>query len=186
MLRRRLDEIAPKSPPDPSVISSTEEGRARSVVFAYVVFGEHEDETIRSLAEKFSPSAESSAVECCPQSDRQGSPENGWGQGRCRPGAAERSRRSMSGDEGHLSTGERERNRQEMAFIEVLERFPVTLTVDELVRTLATRRLGDEDREPWEQAVTQLRRDGLLRLNGNVVEPTVAAIRASELMEVGV
>lgn len=92
----------------------------------------------------------------------------------------------MSGDEGHLSTGEKERNRQEMAFIEVLERFPVTLTVDELVRTLATRRLGDEDREPWEQAITQLRRDGLLRLNGNVVEPTVAAIRASELMEVGV
>ena len=67
-----------------------------------------------------------------------------------------------------------------------MEQFPVTLTVEELVRTQATQRLGDEEHEPWEQALTELRRDGLLRLNGDVVEPTVAAIRANELLDMTV
>jgi hypothetical protein len=44
--------------------------------------------------------------------------------------------------------------------------------------------LGDQDPEPWEQAITELRSDGLLRLNGDVIEPTLTAIRANELLDV--
>jgi len=91
----------------------------------------------------------------------------------------------MSEDEQRLP-GEEDRRRQQGILLEVLEQFPVTLTVDELVRTQATQRLGDQDSEPWEQAITDLRRDGLLRLNGEVVEPTLAAIRANELMDMQV
>ncbi len=91
----------------------------------------------------------------------------------------------MSEDETRLP-GDEDRRRQQGILCEVLEQFPVTLTVEELVRTQATRRLGDQQAEPWEQAITELRRDGLLRLNGEVVEPTLAAIRANELLDVTV
>jgi len=88
----------------------------------------------------------------------------------------------MSEDEQRLP-GEEDRRRQQGILLEVLEQFPVTLTVEELVRTQATQRLGDQGSEPWEQAITDLRRDGLLRLNGEVVEPTLAAIQANELLD---
>jgi hypothetical protein len=70
--------------------------------------------------------------------------------------------------------------------LEVLEEFPITFTVEELVRTQATQRLGDQAPEPWEQALTELRRYGLLRLNGDVVEPTPAAVWGNELLEIRV
>ena len=89
----------------------------------------------------------------------------------------------MSGDE-ERPPGEEDRRRQQSILCEVLEQFPLTLRVEELVRTQATQRLGDQSAEPWEQAITELRRDGLLRLNGEVVEPTLAAIRANELLDV--
>lgn len=54
--------------------------------------------------------------------------------------------------------GEEDRRRQQGILCEVLERFPIT----------------------------ELRRDGLLRLNGEVIEPTLAAIRANELLDVTV
>ena len=88
----------------------------------------------------------------------------------------------MSEDEANLSGREHHR-RQAGILTEVLEQFPITLTVEELVRTQATQRLGDQQAEPWEQAITELRRDGLLRLNGEVIEPTLAAIRANELLD---
>jgi hypothetical protein len=82
--------------------------------------------------------------------------------------------------------GEEDRRRQQGILNEVLELFPVTLTVEELVRTQVTQRLGDQVAEPWEQAITELRRAGLLRLSGDVVEPTLAAIRMNELLDVQV
>lgn len=91
----------------------------------------------------------------------------------------------MSEEELRLP-GEEDRRRQQGILCEVLERFPINLTVEELVRTQATQRLGDQEAEPWEQAITELRRDGLLRLNGDVIEPTLAAIRANELLDVTV
>ena len=89
----------------------------------------------------------------------------------------------MSEDGANLS-GREDHRRQMGILCEVLEQFPTTLTVEELVRTQATQRLGDQQAEPWEQAITELRRDGLLRLNGDVIEPTLAAIRANELLDV--
>ncbi len=80
--------------------------------------------------------------------------------------------------------GEEDRRRQQGILSEVLEQFPATLTVVELVRTQVTQRLGDQDPEPWEQAIAELRRYGLLRLNGEIVGPTLAAIRANELLDV--
>lgn len=91
----------------------------------------------------------------------------------------------MSDDEANLA-GKEDHRRQVGILCEVLEQFPITLTVEELVRTQASQRLGDQQAEPWEQALTELRRDGLLRLNGDVVEPTLAAIRANELLDVTV
>jgi hypothetical protein len=91
----------------------------------------------------------------------------------------------MSEDEANFA-GKEDRRRQVGILCEVLEQFPLTLTVEELVRTQAIQRLGDQQAEPWEQAITELRRDGLLRLNGHVIEPTLAAIRANELLDVTV
>jgi hypothetical protein len=91
----------------------------------------------------------------------------------------------MSDDAANLA-GKEDHRRQVSILAEVLEQFPTTLTVEELVRTQATQRLGDQPAEPWEQAITELRRDGLLRLNGEVIEPTLAAIRANELLDVTV
>ncbi|HEX5930044.1 MAG TPA: hypothetical protein VFY48_11710 [Solirubrobacterales bacterium] len=86
-------------------------------------------------------------------------------------------------EECQVRPGEEDLRRQQGILGEVLEQFPVTLTVEELVRTQAVQRLGDQKAEPWEQAIIELRRDGLLRLNGDVVEPTLAAIRANELLD---
>lgn len=89
----------------------------------------------------------------------------------------------MSNDETR-PPGEEDHLRRLNILCEVLQQFPATLTVEELVRTQATQRLGDQQAEPWERAITELRGDGLLRLNGEVVEPTLAAIRANELFDV--
>ena len=89
----------------------------------------------------------------------------------------------MSGDETRLPADED--HRRELGILsEVLKQFPVTLTVEELTRTQMTQGLGDQEAEPWERAITELRRGGLLRLNCEVVEPTLAAIRANELFDV--
>ncbi len=77
-----------------------------------------------------------------------------------------------------------DRLRQQGLLYEALEWFPVTLTVVELVRTQATSRLGRQDHEPWEQALTALHRDGVLRLNGVPVEPTLAAMLGSNLLDI--
>jgi hypothetical protein len=73
--------------------------------------------------------------------------------------------------------------RQGAVLLEVLEKHPITLTLEELVRTQTIQRLGDEDAEATEHAITELRRVGLLHRNGDVIAPTLAAIRAEELME---
>jgi hypothetical protein len=84
-----------------------------------------------------------------------------------------------------LLPGQEDDRRQEGILLEVLEQHPVALTIEELVRTHATQRLGDQPSEPWEQAITELRRKGLLRLNSDVVEPTLAAISLYELLVIG-
>ena len=87
-------------------------------------------------------------------------------------------------DEEERLPGEEDRRRQQSILGEVLEKFPLTFTVEELVRTQVTQRLGDQKAEPWEHAITELRRYGLLRLNGNVIEPTPAALWVHELLDV--
>jgi hypothetical protein len=63
MLRRRLDRTSRPTKPDLYGCPSYEGLRARFAVFAYVVGEGHHDETIFALARRFSPSADSSAVE---------------------------------------------------------------------------------------------------------------------------
>jgi len=88
-------------------------------------------------------------------------------------------------EEKDLTVGE-DLRRERGVFLEVLEQFPILLTVEELVRTQTTQRLGDQDPELWDQAITEVRRKGLFRLNGKVVEPTLAAHSAKELLEMRV
>ena len=63
MLRRRLDEPGQQTALDPALTASYEEPRIRSEILAYVIDEGHHDETILSLARRFSPSADSDAVE---------------------------------------------------------------------------------------------------------------------------
>jgi hypothetical protein len=63
----------------------------------------------------------------------------------------------------------------------VLELHPEHLTVAELVSKVAGDREPSEG-EPIKQAISDLRGSRLLRYTGDVVEPTHAAVRASELL----
>jgi len=68
---------------------------------------------------------------------------------------------------------------------EVLRLHPTNPTVAELVRLMGTdlsEAFGDVD--GWKRAIRELCNYGLLRQEGQVISPTVPAIRFSELVEV--
>jgi len=83
----------------------------------------------------------------------------------------------------HRSIGEEEVERERSLFREALELFPITLTVDELIRTQLPDFSDACDVEPWKRAVRELRAHGLLRLDDKAVVPTMAAVRAYELFD---
>jgi len=76
----------------------------------------------------------------------------------------------------------RERDqRLEIAILtEVVGLHPERLTRDELTLRMADGP-GEADRVVVGDCLQELRRDGLIRLNGEVVEPTRAAMRAAEV-----
>ncbi len=79
--------------------------------------------------------------------------------------------------------GEEELERERCLFHEVLELFPITLTVEELVRTQLPNSSDACKAELWQRAIRELRAHGLLRLDDEAVVPTMAAIRAYELFD---
>ena len=81
------------------------------------------------------------------------------------------------------SVGEEEVGRERCLFREVLDLFPITLTVDELIRTQLPDFSDAVEAEPWERAIRELRAHGLLRLDDAAVVPTMAAVRAYELLD---
>jgi hypothetical protein len=81
------------------------------------------------------------------------------------------------------SAGEEELGRERCLFHEVLELFPITLTVEELIRTQLPDSSDAGETEPWQRALRELRAHGLLRLDDQAVVPTMAAVRAYELFE---
>jgi hypothetical protein len=68
---------------------------------------------------------------------------------------------------------------------EVLRLHPTSLTVTELVRLMGVvPAAGFADVDPWKRAIRELCGCGLLRQEGQVIAPTIAAVRFSELFEV--
>lgn len=69
----------------------------------------------------------------------------------------------------------------EQAFLsEIVGLHPEKLTTDELALRMADGP-GEADRIAVGDRLQELQRDGLIRLNGEVVEPTHAALRAAEI-----
>ncbi len=70
---------------------------------------------------------------------------------------------------------------ESIAFREIVGRLPARLTLVELALWLESRR-RDVNKVEVQDAVRRLKQGGLIRLNGEILEPTHAAIRASELL----
>ncbi|HEX6688495.1 MAG TPA: hypothetical protein VF085_07500 [Solirubrobacterales bacterium] len=67
--------------------------------------------------------------------------------------------------------------------MEIIQLHPANPTLDELHLALSSR-VGLE-RHAVEDSLWALRRFGLVRENGDVLEPTLAAVHASELFQLG-
>jgi hypothetical protein len=67
-------------------------------------------------------------------------------------------------------------------FMEIVTLHPIHPTLDELHLALSDSR-GELGRAVVEDSLWSLRRFGLVRENGNVLEPTLAAIRATEVIQ---
>ncbi len=78
---------------------------------------------------------------------------------------------------------ERDRRLEGAILSEIVSRHPGHLTTDELVLRVADRSSG-ADRTAVGDRLQELKRDGLIRLNGEVVEPTHAAVRAAAIFGV--
>lgn len=70
---------------------------------------------------------------------------------------------------------------EKVVFMQVVDLHPDHLTSDELVVRLEDRQTHTS-RTAIEEAISVLKRSGLARVNGDVVEPTYAAIRAVAIL----
>jgi len=66
---------------------------------------------------------------------------------------------------------------------EVLEQHPTVLSEAELIRALDGNLSDALEAEPWQRAIRELSRQGLLRVDGETVFPTLAALCAEEMLE---
>lgn len=82
---------------------------------------------------------------------------------------------------GRRSAAEEEIERERCVLLEVLELFPAVLTVDELIRARVSPLDGETNVQ--KQAIRELCRHGLLRLDGESIYPTMAAIRTYQMFE---
>jgi hypothetical protein len=67
---------------------------------------------------------------------------------------------------------------------EILRLHPTNLTVAELIRLMGADPSDFHQADSWRRAIGELCQYGLLRRDGQVVVPTIAVIRFSELLEV--
>ncbi len=81
------------------------------------------------------------------------------------------------------SLAEEDENRECAVLTEVLRLHPTNLTVAELTRLMGADPSVFTQVDPWERAIGELCQYGLLRRDGQVVAPTIAVIRFSELLE---
>jgi hypothetical protein len=72
-----------------------------------------------------------------------------------------------------------EKAAEELVLQEVISLLPARVTVSELLLCLSSRKVMDK--AGVYDAIRELRRFGLLRFSGNVLEPTLAAFRAADL-----
>lgn len=88
----------------------------------------------------------------------------------------------MSGPQG---LAEEDESRECAVLSEVLRLHPTGLTIAELVRLMGVDPAdGFGEGDSWKRAIRELCGCGLLRQEGQVVAPTIAAVRFSELFEV--
>ena len=83
----------------------------------------------------------------------------------------------------HRSIGEEEVERESSLLLQILELFPVTLTIEELVQTRLPDPSDASTIEGWKRAVRELRAHGLVRLDDKTIVPTLAAVHAYELLD---
>lgn len=81
----------------------------------------------------------------------------------------------------HAMTSDQKRDRhvQRMVLLEVVALHPDRLTPDEL----AVRLEDDPDRLAIMDAIDALKRSGLVRLTGEIIEPTHAAVGAAKIFQ---
>jgi hypothetical protein len=84
--------------------------------------------------------------------------------------------------EADSSPGERSLRLENSLLLEIVDQDRVHLTQDELVLLKEDRPTGT-DRIAILDALQELKRSGLVRVNGEVVEPTFAALRAASIFE---
>lgn len=80
------------------------------------------------------------------------------------------------------SPGERSLRLENSLLLEIVDQHPTPLTQDELVLVKENPSVGT-DRIAILDALQELRRSGLIRFNGEVIEPTYAALRSAEIFE---
>jgi hypothetical protein len=80
------------------------------------------------------------------------------------------------------SPGERGLRLENALLAEILTQDPNHLTQDELTLRMEDGPSGT-DRSAVLDALQELKRSGLVRLSGEVIEPTFAALRAAEIFE---
>jgi hypothetical protein len=83
--------------------------------------------------------------------------------------------------EASSSIGERSLRLENALLNEILIQHPDHLTQDELILRMEGSPNGT-DRIAVLDALQELKRSGLIRLNGEVVEPTLALLRAAEII----
>jgi hypothetical protein len=82
------------------------------------------------------------------------------------------------------SSAEDDAIKESALLLEVLDLHPAHLSESELIRRTGVDPEGAfEQIDPWRRAIRELRRDGLLRFEEKAVIPTMAAVRAFELLD---
>ena len=86
-------------------------------------------------------------------------------------------------DDSGWSTRDADRVTEAAAMRLLLQLHPIQLTVEELIRELAGERPEFAERDSVERAVRDLAGAGLLHRSGELLTPTRAALRLSELLD---
>lgn len=89
----------------------------------------------------------------------------------------------MDGHDDSRTTREEDQATESAVLQRVLDLHPARLTVAELVREIGGEQAGFQERDAIERAVRDLSGAGLLHRSEEIVDPTRAALRFSELLD---